>query len=314
MISSAELELLLQSSFIFRRSLLPDRSNREILADFENLLRDRENGAWLVRESRSLGNLSLSYRKNDTIRHYRFALVDGVWTGSDSVSAGQSVKCVDLSNLGEQGQKLIKLIIGYGFSRRRMVLPNDLQCTQEPDYMRASYSSAKILSRRYDDPVVAVKEALERLKVIDCNEESIVQTAGSLKKPLDSKAGEEVDEAFAQWLRNNELDTGLICSVSLSLIREPLVLHESGRSFDASSMPMIGARCPITRAPITQPPYTLPEYEPLLATCLDIFIRLVNEAWLRKQPSAPGAYSMFASSSTASSVPVADSSFSFSAS
>ncbi|QLZ67775.1 hypothetical protein FOLKNPGA_00548 [Legionella sp. PC1000] len=123
---------------IFKRQITPDAEN--ILLSFENMLRNKPDGYWLIRESRQFGMISVTYKQAGKINHARFAFVGENWKevgGDDLVnySRPDSYQRIMRENIKEKCEELLKQIFTtIGLEKTNILIPTAKQASTAPEY------------------------------------------------------------------------------------------------------------------------------------------------------------------------------------
>ncbi|KTC93200.1 SH2 domain-containing protein [Legionella cincinnatiensis] len=125
---------------IFKRQITPIADAENILLTFENMLGNKPEGYWLIRESRKLGMISVTYKKGGQIKHVRFAFVGENWkevTGDelDNYSRPDSYQQLMKENIKEKCDELLKQIFTIlKLEKTNILIPTAKQASTTPEY------------------------------------------------------------------------------------------------------------------------------------------------------------------------------------
>lgn len=123
---------------IFKRQITP--YDEDILPTFENMLRNKPEGYWLIRESRQFGMISVTYKTAEQINHVRFAFVGENWkeVGGDELvnySRPGSYQRLMKENIKEKCEELLKQIFTtLGLEKTNILIPTAKQASTTPEY------------------------------------------------------------------------------------------------------------------------------------------------------------------------------------
>ena len=257
----------------------------DILRSFVEILNNKPDNYWLIRESREIGMISISFKKNRKVEHLRFAFIRGKW----SVIPGSMLSVEILNelqyeklhqyNIADKCEELINLCQSRGLDKNKLVLPNPHQQSNWSDYNNYIVSAEN--EKRFADPIEALKKIYTTIDNAIANVDLLttLHNAAFMQTP-DTLSDEALKNVFSAWLMVNDFDHDVQCPISYELFKMPYVLS-SGRVFEKSSLfneegGLKFTDCPITNRPIVSHPYRLEGYTSLLQSCLEKFVELIN--------------------------------------
>jgi hypothetical protein len=292
MITEEQLAIIMKKKegqkIVFKRRLFDsDNSDYDILTSFEDILRNKPDGYWLIRESRQIGMISISYKKGEKIENLRFAFIRGKWTIvpgkmlTPEVLNELKYETLYQNNIAGKCEELIGRCTSLGFVKMKLVFPNPHQqsnCNSYNNYIVSAESD-----KRYVDPLECLKTVSITIDKAIANVNSLAiannKALIEIKLPLSNK---ELKNVFVEWLTVNNLIDDLQCPVSFDLFEVPYVL-DSGRVYEKSSLfnddnTIKLEKCPVTSKPIVSHPYHLEGYTSSLNKCLAKFVTLISES------------------------------------
>ncbi|KTC73067.1 hypothetical protein Lbir_1119 [Legionella birminghamensis] len=280
--------------------------------DFEDELRNKVDGSWLIRESGQTGMISLSYKLGGRIDHKRFVYIGKKWKVVDYKRIAEfSKKPFEAQTKETMVNELIDSLLKIIFEKlpltpSGMLLPLETQASAEESYYHSGpyivlQHKLSPIQKVYDKPLDALANSIEVIKKIRQNldtqqEMSVVKSlkeyenfslpprellnaALNQAKPYREGTAKLMKDIFAQWLEVNKLGTDLFCPVTLDLFDEPYVLT-SGKVVNASAWHGINqhrSECPLTRTPIVHQPEHVKGYRRKLAEALMQFYDMIKE-------------------------------------
>lgn len=276
---------------VFQREL-PGVNVANPIDAFKNLLANKPDGYWLIRESRVDGMISVTFKINKDIKHGRFVFANDHWTmvgNNDLNNYIEGVLPFEALTRDTVGTK-INLLFDAIFSSlplvfEKMVIPSEAQATHNLDYVMISpyilmeerdgkekkiYANLLGSLNHLEGIMTNLEDSLDKEQQIN---EINMDTLSEIKLPVKELLMEQLKQAqpfktegyakqikelFANWLTANALTLDLYCPVSLDLYEEPYYVVESGHVFDASSLFPNGNdclnACPLTREVIESHP------------------------------------------------------------
>lgn len=275
---------------IFKKSVPGSESPDPIYA-FEQLLKNKPIGSWLIRESRAEGMISLTRKlTNGSISHTRFAFVDGTWVvvGNNKLKKHKeredviNYNCFDVSTVRSKLDLLFEVIHQvHPLLDEKMIKPSFVQATEQAGYYIGSlgYQLSKV---RSNDQVIYAEllNSLEQVQTVMKNLRSALNEHKTLlldqlsllepiklevsraqlskilretNKPFKhSEFARKIKDLFEEWLDVNKLTADLLCPISQSLFAEPYYVVESGMVFDVDSL-FPADKC-LSTCPLTRKP------------------------------------------------------------
>lgn len=296
---------------VFKRVLAGSSVYLDPLDAFEELLRYKPNGTWLIRESRVEGMITISFKLEDVLRHKRFVYLEHQWTivGHKQLQDVKEFTAHSKDTLdGTIMETLLAAIYeSTALEYANIMLPSETQASSNCSYLHVSpYIMESHVSspvkKIYVDPVNALNDVhnvILKIKQLIVNKDitTLLQlemnVCSSMKlphledlmgvlmrpKPYEGETSAKLfKDDFAQWLTDNDLTDNLFCPVELDLFDTPYVI-ESGRVINGSALfPKNKCLdcCPITRIPITKYPAHFEGYRRKLGETLLLFYDLVG--------------------------------------
>jgi hypothetical protein len=274
----------------FKNRPINNDLDNKIIEDFENLIKNKPNGTWLIRESRQIGLFSITYKNWGEVWHTRYAFIDGKYREvADKELKKIANKFINMSitNIANGCEALLRTIFATNpiLTLDHLLLPSKTQVTEVSQYQRYVVVQKKV--KIYNDPVKALRKIGRQIDVLlkKSDAEIAMMDLSFLKvypgsPTTEVEHREQLKERFCAWLTSAHLETAVFSPISLEIFKAPYVLQESGRVFDYHEIYHDGKlliSCPITRIPIKKTPCPIKDWNEQLDKCLQKFQLLINK-------------------------------------
>jgi hypothetical protein len=276
----------------FKNRLSDARLDNHIIEDFEEVIKRKPHGAWLIRESRQPGMVSITYNQTGVVKHDRYAFVHGKWGSvSNSEISDIAKKCEYMSrtNIANSCQSLLEVIFAdRGWLKMdKLVFPLKDQYSLQNEYgsyVIAVEENAKV----YNNPVEALKDIDKKIDALlkKSNTEiaqmdlSFLKTHSTSSPRIEIERSDQLEERFCAWLISENLEKDVFSPISLELFKNPHVLADSGIVLDGDELfhnAKLLETCPITRTRIEKNPYRIEGWNRQLEECLQKFQLLIDK-------------------------------------
>ncbi|CDZ77379.1 hypothetical protein BN59_01662 [Legionella massiliensis] len=290
------------ANIIFARSPKDDMTNKDIMAYYSRLIRQKNVGSFLIRESRVPGCLSLTIHSKvekqgvqvSEASHYRFYFANGKWNTHSPDTPLPDYTPLNLQTIGRRAQQFLVLLDSLGFSHDRMILATTQQASSIPAY--SSYvrlTPPPLPVQIINSPVEGMVKVLSAVNELRENPQGNTLFKVVLEKYQSNLDDEGIAELFEEWLAHTPAEGQVTlldlvqCPINLSLMTEPYVLS-SGHVVNSDIAPML-TFCPMTKQPLDplrgKPLPEIDLYKSMLAMALTGFREAVISSLKETQQS-----------------------------
>jgi hypothetical protein len=257
--------------FVFKKDPSHCNDHKKILKNFERLLKCCDSGAWLIRESRQVGFITLSFNKEGKIEHRRFAFISNEWIEANNLEAAKTIKITpkNESNIGNSSEDLLnKIQDKYNLSFKALQVPSSKAATKASAYLQYVFDEEPA-QKKYRDPIGALDKIKQQLE----NEITLFSVPEASPPTADKFLSYK--EAFIDWINKSEHKYDLECPISLAIFTRPYRLSsgyvlERLHCFDDLGQ-NFKSHCPVTRLALTSEPIPLIGYHKVFEICLEAF-------------------------------------------
>jgi hypothetical protein len=280
--------------FVFKKDPSNSGDDRKILQHFKECLHKQKNqNAWLLRESRQAGMISLSYLKEGKVIHQRFAFIHNKWHSANDEQHAKELGFVPINSLN-MGMSIYPLFDQIeqklSLTRDNILIPTQECASKVRAYMQDEYT---IEIDVFKNPL----EVLARLQ--KQFEDKIKASSISLSKLPEEENLDLYEHAFLSWLESKRKEdqdiNDLYCPITHEVFKNPVILS-SKQIFEYSEVLDSKGQhryieCPLSNMRIKpEETRTLDGYHRAFRSCLKIFAEWHRLQKALEQQTLPSAY------------------------